>query len=614
MAYKVIIVFLISACQLTVFGNSTQEQVVLTDAASVHAGIEIYEGPQTCVKCHEKEALDMFGSVHYQWNGETPNVTNISGIAGKKGSAFNTYCGAVNTTRRVVCWSCHVGYGKEVTDIPNVEQINNIDCLMCHQDQYKRKFVPTIPTGDFNQDFFVNFDDYTYLSQQWGGADLTSSIPDLTHDGTLDPNDLEVFCRHWLQQGGGEMLTYTGFDGIERTWTLPYEGGGELTVVADVDNMTMTPLEAARTVHMPTRTSCLRCHATAGGGNNNKRGNLSTLSADPDYQVDVHMSSTGANLNCQDCHETVDHRVLGRGIDLRVNDRPERMTCDNGSCHTSTPHSQDRLNKHTSRVACQTCHISTYGKVIATETHRDWTEPHWAQGLYGGQGGFKPTEYKENDLVPTYFWYDGTSYVYKLGDTAVMRPDGLYETASPNGSVTSTNAKIYPIKEHTTTTAIHEGTAQFIPFNVSQYFFTGELDLAVADGLDELGLSGDWSVVQAHASQSINHGVEPADNALDCGDCHESLFLSDFFDGGPVRMDLQGQLGYGAQTGQASPCLTCHLESPAEMDFLDLHFKHVNQEGITCRICHDFDRPERNLSDCTECHQSPFVLPVQNGL
>lgn len=577
-------------------GYSPERQAELTQPDAIHAKIEKYEGPKTCVKCHEKEARDMFGSVHYQWNGQTPEVTNIDGKAGKNGTAFNTYCATINTTRRIVCWKCHVGYGKQVTEVLDSEQINNIDCLMCHQDKYKRKFAPTIPTGDINKDFKVNLGDLARMALEWNNEGPASPDVDLTYDGVLDSMDLLKLSASWLNRGGGEKLTYVGIDGVERTWTLPNESSGDITVVTDVANMQITPLEAAQTVHMPTRNSCLQCHATAGGGNNVKRGNLSTVSANPERSVDVHMSSEGGNLRCQDCHQTADHKVLGRGNDLRVSDRPERMTCDAQSCHSSTPHSDKRLDAHTSRVACQTCHIPTYGKAVATETHRDWLQPHWVQGVYGGQGGFKPAEYKASDLTPSYFWFDGTSYVQKLQTPAVMRPDGFYETAAPNGSVQSDDAKIYPFKEHTTNTAMHDATRRFIPFSVSKYFFTGNFDDAVADGLDYMGLAGDWSVVQAHASQTINHGVEPSGNALACGDCHAPL-------GTGERMDLTGKLGYALKEGEKSPCLQCHTEVPISSGFKSLHKLHIEEWDLGCGNCHNFQRPERKLTeDCTQCH------------
>ena len=46
-------------------------------------GFSEYEGPPICVACHREEATEMFGAVHYQWTGATPNVVNIDGTAGK---------------------------------------------------------------------------------------------------------------------------------------------------------------------------------------------------------------------------------------------------------------------------------------------------------------------------------------------------------------------------------------------------------------------------------------------------------------------------------------------------------------------------------------------------
>ena len=63
-----------------------------------HASITEYLGPETCIGCHELEALDVHSSVHYQQTGMTPNVTNIAGTAGKSEDAFNTYCGSVRTS------------------------------------------------------------------------------------------------------------------------------------------------------------------------------------------------------------------------------------------------------------------------------------------------------------------------------------------------------------------------------------------------------------------------------------------------------------------------------------------------------------------------------------
>ena len=41
--------------------------------AHAHCITGDYTGPEVCVACHETEARDMHGSVHYQQNGPTPS-------------------------------------------------------------------------------------------------------------------------------------------------------------------------------------------------------------------------------------------------------------------------------------------------------------------------------------------------------------------------------------------------------------------------------------------------------------------------------------------------------------------------------------------------------------
>ena len=577
-------------------GYSQEKQAQLsdpkmtTDPALIHATIEEYTGPETCVKCHEDEAKDMFKSAHYQWNGPTPNVPNIDGSAGKGNDSFNTYCGALNSSRRVVCWKCHVGNGAEVEEEQTPMQLRNIDCLMCHQDQYKRKPSKTIPVGDFNKDFKVNFGDFADMAGAWTEA-VTPPAFDLTYDGELDVDDMAVFSDYWLEFGGGQKITRTDYQGTERTWALPNESGtGDLTLVPDTANMAVSMVEAARTVHMPTRGSCLQCHATAGGGDGLKRGDMSMGLKTPTRNMDVHMSADGANLTCQDCHKTDDHKMLGRGIDLRINDRPERMTCDNLGCHTSRPHESDRLNDHTAKVSCQTCHINTYAKLKPTEIRRDWLDPHWVQGVYSGQGGYKPREHTAGNLTPSYGWFNGKSEIYKLGQVAKQRDDGMYSTATPLGDVSDSEAKIYPMKEHTTNCAIHDATGQMIPYATTTFFFTGKFDDAVVDGLDELGLEPPYSVVEAHAYQSLNHEVQPKGDALKCAQCHGAM--AD--EGQETRMDLKA-MGYDLKFENAEDvCAQCHSFAPEVEKFEEIHKLHVDVWNINCKACHNFSRQKNS--------------------
>ncbi len=269
----------------------------------------------------------MHGSVHYQQGGAFPNVTNIPtdfAAAGERpakaagdliATGINTYCGAHENSPRFTCAGCHVGNGRfpmaqsefELLNPESAEakkQLANIDCLMCHQDAYKR------------------FPDWT--ANGYGFSDLT--LLNMIDDGSGG-----------LIESDGDELVRTGFAGIPDvdpvTGDFQFLPAGSDTLPAEVPMppMTLTTLEAAQTVHRTTRKSCLNCHAGAAGANGAKRGDLSKENEAPSVAIDMHMSPAGADLTCADCHgETLPdgtgHRVRGRGLDLRPNDVPDRFS------------------------------------------------------------------------------------------------------------------------------------------------------------------------------------------------------------------------------------------------------------------------------------------------
>ena len=607
-----------------------------------HAAITSYDGPGTCVACHERQARDMHGSVHYQQGGAFPNVTNIPedfAAAGERpaqaagdlvATGVNTYCGTHENSPRFTCAGCHVGNGRfplaqsefERLDPDSAEahaQLANIDCLMCHQDAYKR------------------FPDWTEAG--YGFTDLTLLNVAEDENGNL-------------VQADDESLVRTGFAGIPNVdpVTLDFQflpaGSDTLPDSVPMAPMALTTLEAAQTVHATTRKSCLNCHAGAAGADGAKRGDLSRElfeENNPGTALDFHLSAGGADLTCADCHnETLadgtGHRLRGRGLDLRPNDVPERFTCDNSGCHTDRPHGDfsntnaSSRDLHARKVACQTCHIPRYAKAaVGTEVARDWQDPHPSAAACNGRGGWLPREDKDGlgsgGLIPSYAWFDGTSQVYYLGESLEGVPtipleasvaasfvgnfsagDPAYVIGLPNGDVASTSlgTKIYPMKEHWGKLARNDADNTLIGHSTFEFFRTGSFCRAVAVGLglDEVnaptssvceGLPGatemppNTTTVAVHTYQTLNHGVEREENALRCGACHAAL------SGGPVRMDLQGDLGYALKGPERTVCTQCHGRED-RLEFRKMHDKHVRNERIDCSLCHTFSRPERNLS------------------
>ena len=432
----------------------------------------------------------------------------------------------------MTCSNCHVGNGAMPTPTATLDQLNNVDCLMCHQDAYKRKAA-------------APFESYTVADYQ----------------------------------------------GVNHTWQFPLtDAAGGFNYEPDEAKMTITLTQAAQTVHLPTRASCLRCHANAAGSDGAKRGDISSVTVNPPATSDIHMSASRGNLTCQACHYASDHKFDGRGVDLAPNDGTTPVKCTD--CHSSQPHTTAttdyaRYNTHSRRIACQTCHIATYAKDMSTETSRDWRTPVWSTSVFSGQGGYKPGETRGSNLTPTCAWFDGSSTMYALGQTATVNTLGLYDLAVPRGSVTAAGSQIFPMKEHRSVSARVNATGQLVPHSAFTYFSTGSFTKAIQDGMAASGMSGAYTIVNVHTWQTLNHGVGPKTTALKCAKCHT------YYSGGAaVVMDLKNKLGYAPKSGI---CTSCHESESG--NFSSIHSRHVDRTNYRydCSYCHNFTRPERGL-------------------
>jgi len=619
--------------QITVNAPAQACNPVPTDPTVAHTQcITNYTGPEVCVACHETEARAMHGSVHYQQGGAFPNATNIPAdfyAAGERpahpagelvATGINTYCGTHENSPRFTCAGCHVGNGRfplsqdEFVLLPPEDQLHelgNIDCLMCHQEVYKR------------------FPDWT--SKGYGFTDLTLvNVAEV--NGSLVHQD-------------GATVVRTGYAGIPNVDPVTEDfqflpaGSDTLPVEVPLAPMSITTLEAAQTVHPTTRQSCLNCHAGAAGADGAKRGDLSKeLATLATATVDYHMSVQGADLTCSECHSAGDHRVRGRGLDLRANDVPERFTCDSGGCHSSQPHPATttgiQLNRHTAKVACQTCHIPRYAKAgVGTEVARDWQDPHPSNSACNGRGGWLAREDKGFNLTPSYNWFDGKSEVYYLGEsltgvptiplaanvatsfgagfsagepayvlgipTAILNTSGVIDKAV---GAKNPAAKIYPMKEHWGKLA--SDGSRLIGHSTFEFFRTGSFcravaigdnqdpDLACPQGTPGHEMPPGTDAVAVHTFQTINHGVEPKTSALGangtCGTCHD---VAAFTTGKPLRMKLELEMGYAVtragitagSNGTYTCSVSCHGSKSANFTKIHEVSKH---RTAGCTACH----------------------------
>lgn len=312
------------------------------------------------------------------------------------------------------------------------------------------------------------------------------------------------------------------------TYAKANEKGGAPEATVDLTNV-------AQNVGGPKRSNCGVCHFFGGGGNNVKHGDLEKAMFEPSKDIDVHMASGGLNLTCVQCHKTENHAISGKMYSLSSMNR-NRVTCE--ECHTSTPHDNETLNKHTYKIACQTCHIPVYAKENATKTEWDWStagklkdgQPYEEDDKDGNhtylsiKGSFKWGK----NLKPEYVWFNGTAGHYLLGDAVsdTTKPLALNRL---NGFYSDPESKIIPVK-------IHRAKQPFDPINriliqpklfaekKGEGAFWKDFDWQRASqvGMKDVNLpfSGKVSFINTEMYWPVNHMVSSKDKSLNCIDCH----------------------------------------------------------------------------------------------
>ncbi len=284
-----------------------------------------------------------------------------------------------------------------------------------------------------------------------------------------------------------------------------------------------------------------------------KRGDMDSSLMNPDKDIDVHMDARGLNFSCSTCHTTTAHEIDGRHYDTPSPGKPElalpkdeghRVRCE--SCHGIRPHKNKekifdlvlmKLNDHTKRIACQTCHIPFYAKKIPTNTYWDWsTAGRFKNGKFVVKKGplgrpiyhtKKGTLKWGKNLIPEYHWYNGTMSYVLAGDP-IDPSKAPIALIKPVGSPKDPNSRIFPFKPH-------RGRQPYDPIHkiliVPKLFgkkgsgaFWAEFDWkkAAAAGMKEAGLafSGEVGFIDTLYYSPLSHMVSPKEKSLRCEDCH----------------------------------------------------------------------------------------------
>ena len=331
--------------------------------------------------------------------------------------------------------------------------------------------------------------------------------------------------------------------------------------MAGYPDRTVNLTEVAQSVGAPTKSNCGTCHFYSGGGNNVKHGDLEESLLACDKNVDIHMAANGMDMSCTTCHTTENHSIKGRLYSVS-SDNTNRAYCED--CHTNTPHFNDLLNRHTVKVACQTCHIPVYSKVNATKMSWLWSEagklrdgkPYTEEDEEGNhiymsiKGKF---EWDKN-VIPEYRWFNGTADHYVIGDTIQSVP---VQMNTLKGSFEDRNSKIVPVKVHLGDQIYdtqHKMLIQpklFAP-NKGENAFWQDFDWnsAAQAGMEISGLpySGEYGFVETVMYWPVNHMVSPKDQSVGCEDCHTRndgrlAKLTGFYMPGRDRSELLDSIG-----------------------------------------------------------------------
>jgi octaheme c-type cytochrome (tetrathionate reductase family) len=295
----------------------------------------------------------------------------------------------------------------------------------------------------------------------------------------------------------------------------------------------------ASSVGAPTRRNCGNCHFAGGGGDAVKHGDMDASFNFPREHTDVHMGRL--KFQCTACHRTSHHRISGRSMSVSVGGT-ERVSCTD--CHSPAPHRTERLNQHARPIACVTCHVPLMALDAPTKMVWDWStagrdvaveDPHQ---YLKQKGSFAYAK----QVVPEYYWYDGTVCRYLKGDR--LDPDRVLDLNPPRGKLGGPRAQIWPFKVHRGKQPYDKEYRYLLvarTWGEGGYWNTYDWDGALRLGSRDAGLaySGKFGFVATRMYWPLSHMVQPGSRALACPDCHGVRGRMDWkrlgYDGDPAN-------------------------------------------------------------------------------
>ena len=406
-------------------------------------------------------------------------------------------------TNQTFCSACHIGYGWK-DDSFDFSKEASVDCLVCHDTTGTYKKIPGL-SGHPN-----------YKTMEWP----------------------------------------------------PHSGNFRAPV-----NLT----KVAQNVGKTSRDTCGACHFYGGGGDAVKHGDLDSSLKKPTRHLDVHMAVDGENFTCGVCHLSDAHEVTGSRYAPTAADEEGALlrgkvsgrnptTCV--ACHGNVPHENyAKLNDHTDKLACQTCHIPEFARGNQhTKMSWDWS----TAGRMDAKGkpiktytsaGKVAYDSKKGDftyeryVIPEYVWFNGNVKYTLFGD----KVDGSEKVYINRflGGPDEPDSRIWPVKRFQGKQpydVVNQTLAVFHTAGKDDTAFWGNFnwDKALKVGMAATGVefSGKYDFVETEGFWPITHMVAPKEDALRCVQCHkENGRLKDvagIYMPGTNNMPIFDILGFGA--------------------------------------------------------------------
>jgi octaheme c-type cytochrome (tetrathionate reductase family) len=298
-------------------------------------------------------------------------------------------------------------------------------------------------------------------------------------------------------------------------------------------------VKIAQNVGKPTRQNCGVCHFYGGGGDGVKHGDLDSSLIKPSPELDFHMGEL--DFSCTECHKSEKHKISG-ALHSSMATNSNHFGCTD--CHDDEKlHKIKKIDDHTDSVACQTCHIPEFARMLPTKTWWDWSTAGKDKGVKLDEFGKplydkKKGDFKwEKNVIPKYNWFNGRASYYFIGDK-ITDLNQILSLNKLEGSIKDSKAKIMPFKVMRGRQMVDtKKMVLAIPhlFGKSGFWESWDWTSAIISGMKSVGLdfSGSMGWVETKMYWPINHMVAPKKYALKCGNCH----------GSKGRMDWQA-LGY----------------------------------------------------------------------